>query len=75
MKNVLLSLLLFGQFFSGLNDFSVKAQLPSIALWKVIPDGPDLRVKTKFLQRFSHYISTPRLLVHQPANLTELLFW
>ena len=69
MKNVLLSLLLFGQFFSGVNDFSVKAQLPSIALWKVIADGPGPQGENKISSKGSFTnISTPRLLVHQPAN-------
>lgn len=61
MKNIFFSFLFIAGMFS--------AQLPSINLWKSIPDGPGPGGENKVSPKGSlTNVSTPKLIIHQPVN-------
>ncbi|MBE4947895.1 alpha/beta hydrolase [Chryseobacterium culicis] len=69
MKNIFFSFLFLGSLFSAQAGLSTKAQLPSLNLWKTIPDGPGPKGEMIISPKGSlTNITTPKLIVHQPAN-------
>lgn len=69
MKNILFSFFIFCHLILGREGFAVKGQLPSVALWKTVPDGPGPQGENKISQKgsFSN-INVPKLIIHQPTN-------
>ena len=69
MKNILFSFFIFCHLILGESSFAVKGQLPSVALWRTVPDGPGPQEENKISQKGSlTNINIPKLIIHQPAN-------
>nr|WP_315028900.1 alpha/beta hydrolase [uncultured Chryseobacterium sp.] len=67
MKNFLLCFFFFGYLFLGQKTFFIQGQLPVIALWKAIPDGPGPEGENKISSKGSiTNVSIPQLIIHQP---------